>query len=157
MTSIPDPDHKGDSTADTDGSTVSLEVPVDDSFIRVGRRGWAFVGIVAASVILYVVLAALSGLVIPLVVAAVIGTLFVPVVDKLENHMSRKLASGLVLVGLVVVGVGAVVVAIAGVADQASEIRSATLQAAARNAGPSSGPDAPSVDASTRQVADSDR
>jgi len=123
MTSIPDPDHKGRSTADTDGSTVSLEVPVDDSFIRVGRRGWAFVGIVAASVILYAALAALSGLVIPLVVAAVIGTLFVPVVDKLENHMPRKLASGLVLVGLIVVGVGAVVVAIAGVADQASEIR----------------------------------
>lgn len=123
MTSTSDPAQKVNTTADAGGSPVALEVPGDDGFIRVGRRGWAFVGIVAATVILYVVFAALSGLVIPLVVAAVIGTLFVPIVDRLEDHMPRKLASGLVLVGLVVVGVGAVVVAIAGIADQASEIR----------------------------------
>lgn len=123
MTRIPDSHGEGMPNAATGGSPASLEVPANDGFVRLGRRGWAFVGIVAASVILYVVLAALSGLVVPLVVAAVVGTLFVPLVDKLENHMPRKLASGLVLVGLVVVGVGAVVVAIAGVADQASEIR----------------------------------
>jgi predicted PurR-regulated permease PerM len=106
----------------TTGPEVTL-VQVD-TLIKLGTRGWAVVGIVAASVIIYLILAGLSGLVIPLIIATVIGTLFVPLVDKLAAHMPRKLAAGIVLIGLIVVGVGSLVVAVAGVVDQASEIRS---------------------------------
>ena len=95
-----------------------------DGLITLGARAWAVVGIVAASTIIYLVLAGLSGLVIPLVVAAVIGTLFVPLVDKLATRLPRKLAAGIVLIGLIVVGVGSIVVAVAGIVDQASEIQS---------------------------------
>jgi len=87
-----------------------------------GRRSWAVVGIIAASVVIYLILAGLSGLVVPLIVAGVVGALFVPLVDKLAKHMHRTLAAGIVLVGLIVVGVGAVVVAVAGVVEQAPEV-----------------------------------
>ena len=93
-----------------------------DGLIRSGRRAWAIVGIIAASVVIYLILAGMSGLVVPLIVAGVVGTLFVPLVDKLTKHMSRTLAAGIVLVGLIVVGVGAVVVAVAGVVEQAPEV-----------------------------------
>lgn len=116
----PDPTAAGTPKPSPSGS---VEIAPDDGLVAFGRRSWAFVGVVIAAVILYVVLAGLSGLVIPLVVAAVVGTLFVPLVDKMAEHMQRKLAAGLVLIGLVVIGVGAVTVAIAGVVDQAPEIR----------------------------------
>jgi len=93
-----------------------------DRLIRMGRRSWAVVGIIAASVVVYLILAGLSGLVVPLIVAGVVGALFVPLVDKLTKHMHRSLAAGIVLVGLIVVGVGAVVVAVAGVVEQAPEV-----------------------------------
>jgi predicted PurR-regulated permease PerM len=128
MTDSTDPNDPGtDPTGAGDarqGSRPRATVVRSDGLIRYGARGWAVVGITAASVIIYVILAGLSGLVIPLVVATVIGTLFVPLVDKLGEHMPRKLSAGIVLIGLVVVGVGSLVVAIAGVVDQASEIQS---------------------------------
>ena len=93
-----------------------------DGLIRLGRCSWAIVGIIAASVVIYLILAGLSGLVVPLIVAGVVGALFVPLVDKLAKHMSRTLAAGIVLVGLIVIGIGAVVVAVAGVVEQAPEV-----------------------------------
>ena len=93
-----------------------------DSLIRLGRRSWAIVGIIAAAVVIYLILAGLSGLVVPLIVAGVVGALFVPLVDKLAKHMPRTLAAGIVLVGLIVIGIGAVVVAVAGIAEQAPEV-----------------------------------
>lgn len=111
-------------TDQTENTPTVAVVPGRNGLTRFGLRAWAIVGIVVASVIIYVGLAALSGLVIPLTVAAVIGTLFVPFVDKLADHMPRKLAAGLVLVGLIVVGVGAIAVAVAGIVDQGPQIRS---------------------------------
>ena len=93
-----------------------------DGLIQAGRRSWAIVGIIAASVVIYFILAGLSGLVVPLIVAGVIGALFVPLVDKLANHMPRTLAAGIVLVGLIVIGIGAIVVAVAGIVQQAPEV-----------------------------------
>lgn len=91
--------------------------------VNLGIRAWAWVGIVVVAVVTYVALTYLSGLVIPLVVAAVLGALFVPLVDRLAGHMSRKLAAAIVLVGLIAVTVGALGVAIVGVVDQAPQIR----------------------------------
>lgn len=96
--------------------------PVDRAY-RAGRRAWGYVGIVVLSVIIYVALAALSGLVIPLVIATVIGALFVPLVDRLAGFLPRKAAALTVLVGLLIVGFGSVAIAVNGVIDQAPEIR----------------------------------
>ena len=94
-----------------------------DGVTSTGRRAWGFVGIIVLSVIIYVALASLSGLVIPLIVASVIGALFVPLVDRLAGFLPRKGAAAIVLIGLLVVGFGAVAVAVNGVVDQGPEIR----------------------------------
>jgi predicted PurR-regulated permease PerM len=93
------------------------------SLEAIGRKAWALVGIAAAVVIAYAGLAALSGLVIPLVVAVVLGALLVPVVDVLARRMPRALAAGVVLLGLSAVVLGSVSVAVVGVADRAASIR----------------------------------
>ena len=98
-------------------------MPDNPLLLRMGRRAWAVVGISVVAVGLYAVLAGLSGLVVPLVVAAVVGTLFVPVVDRLAKHMSRRGAAAIVLLGIVAVAIGAVAIAVAGIVDQAPQIK----------------------------------
>lgn len=89
---------------------------------RWGTRSWYVVGVAAAVSIVYLGLAAISGLVIPMIVATVLAMLFAPLTDVLERFMPRSLAAGLVLAALVAIAIGGVAVAIAGVVDQAPEI-----------------------------------
>jgi predicted PurR-regulated permease PerM len=67
-------------------------------------------------------LSAVSGLVVPLIVATVVGMLFVPLVDRLAEFLPRPVAAGLVVLGLCLVATASVAVTVAGVADQAPEI-----------------------------------
>ena len=87
-----------------------------------GLRSWWFVGIAAAATVVFGAIGAVSGLVVPLVVAVVVGMLFVPGVDRLDRVMPRPLAAAIVLVVLVGVAAAAVTVSIAGVVGQADEI-----------------------------------
>jgi predicted PurR-regulated permease PerM len=64
-----------------------------------------------------------SGLVVPLVIAVVIGMLASPLVDMLERRkVPRGVGALLVLVAIVVVIVGAAVIAVNGIIDQGDEI-----------------------------------
>lgn len=103
---------------DQPGSSSSF----DDRLRRHGTQAWMLLGIILLAAIIHAALSALSGLVAPLVVAVVVGMLFVPVVDRLERVLPRRIAAALVLVGLVVAGIAIVVVALDGVIDQASQI-----------------------------------
>jgi putative heme transporter len=94
----------------------------DERLRRWGMRGWYLVGIFAAASVVFGLAAAISGLVIPLVVAIVVGVLFVPVVDRLARAVPRSLAAGIVLLGLSVAIAASLVVTVAGVVDQAPEI-----------------------------------
>jgi predicted PurR-regulated permease PerM len=96
--------------------------PQADGLGSLGRRSWTFVGVVIAATIIYLVFAQLSGLVVPLVVAAVLGILFVPLVDWGDQYIPRSASAGLVLVGLLALGYLTVVVTVNGVIDQAPEI-----------------------------------
>lgn len=97
---------------------------MENTLRRVGTSAWMLVGIAAVAVIAYSALAAVSSLVIPLVVAVVLGMLFVPLVDVLaRTRVPRSIATGIVMVGLLVIVGGSVAVAVAGVVDQASEIQ----------------------------------
>lgn len=89
---------------------------------RWGTRSWHVVGIAAAAVIAFTGLSAISGLVIPMIVATVVAMLFAPLTDVLERSMPRALAAALVLAALVALAIGALVVAVNGVIDQAPEI-----------------------------------
>jgi len=99
-----------------------LDPPQVDGLGSLGRRSWTFVGVVIAAAIIYLVLAELSGLVVPLVVAAVLGILFVPLVDWGDRFIPRSVSAGLVLVGLMALGYLTVVVTVNGVIEQAPEI-----------------------------------
>jgi predicted PurR-regulated permease PerM len=89
---------------------------------RWGNRGWSFAGIAAAAFIVYIALASISGLVMPLIIATVIAAIFVPVVDRFERYMPRYVAAAAVLVLLAVATAAMIALAIDGVIDQAGEI-----------------------------------
>lgn len=94
----------------------------DETLRRWGIRSWMFVGIVAGFTVVAGVFGAISGLVVPLVVAIVVGVLFVPAVDRLARVVPRPAAAALVLLGLLVAAGLSVVLAVAGVVDQAPSI-----------------------------------
>lgn len=89
---------------------------------RWGRRSWAFVGIALAAVTVYVGTSLISSLVVPLIVAVVVGALFTPVCDWLARWIPRRLAAAVVLLGLATVAAGAVLIAVRGVFSQAAVI-----------------------------------
>jgi len=67
---------------------------------RWGRRSWAFVGIALAAVVGYLGTAVISSLVVPLIVAVVVGALFAPLCAWLTRRIPRGLAAAVVLLGL---------------------------------------------------------
>lgn len=95
---------------------------IDEVLRRHGTRAWMLVGLLVLAAILYTALAGISGLVGPLVVATVVGMLFVPVVDRLAKRMPRQLATLLVVVVVLAVGVGVVAVTVRGIVAQAPQI-----------------------------------
>ena len=91
---------------------------------RWGSSAWMMVGLLAVATVVYLAMATLSGLIVPLVIAAVVGILASPLVDVLHRHrVPRPLGAVIVIVGLLGVIVGAVVVSVRGVIDQGEEIR----------------------------------
>lgn len=92
---------------------------VDEVLRRHGTRAWMLVGIILLAGIVYTALAGISGLVGPLVVATVVGMLFVPVVDRLATRMPRPLATLLVVAVVLALAVGVMVVTVRGILDQA--------------------------------------
>jgi predicted PurR-regulated permease PerM len=90
---------------------------------RWGRVSWMLLGIIGLALVVYSALAAVAGLVIPLVIATVIGMLAVPLVDALERRrIPRPLGAILVLVALLVAIFGSVAIAVNGVIDEGDEI-----------------------------------
>lgn len=87
-----------------------------------GLRAWAWIGILLLAAMLYTGFSLVSGFVIPLIVAVVLGMVFEPVANVLSRVMPRQIASLLVLVGLGVLAVFAVGVVVVGIIDQGPEI-----------------------------------
>ena len=94
----------------------------DDRLKQWGMRGWYLVGIFLAVSFAFGLVGAISGLVIPLVVAMVVGVLFVPTVDQLARKMPRLAASGMVLILLSAAIAASVYLTVAGLVDHAPEI-----------------------------------
>lgn len=94
----------------------------DSRLLGAGRSAWALVGIITAAAAIYLALAYLSGLVIPLVIAIVIGMLFTPLVDRLERFLPRSVATGLVLIGLIALTFWTTLVTLKGIVEQAPQI-----------------------------------
>ncbi|WP_029251636.1 AI-2E family transporter [Paraoerskovia marina] len=91
--------------------------------LRTGRAAWAIVGIIVVAFITWTALAAVSGLVIPLVIAAVLGVLLHPAVDRLKRlGLPRSLGAVTVLLALGAILFAAIWFTVVGVVAQGSEI-----------------------------------
>ncbi|MEA1903297.1 MAG: AI-2E family transporter [Actinomycetota bacterium] len=99
----------------------------DVTLRRLGMRAWWTLGILALAAVVYAALSFLSGIVVPLIVAVVIGILFAPLVDRLSNRMHRGIASGIALVALMGVGTGTMYLTVRGIVDQAPLIQDQVL------------------------------
>jgi predicted PurR-regulated permease PerM len=80
---------------------------------------WLLLGFAGLLTVAYLGLARVSALLIPLVVAVVLGMIFHPLVDRLQRvKVARGLGAAIVMVGLVAVSASAIWLAVAGVIDQ---------------------------------------
>jgi putative heme transporter len=94
-----------------------------DWFQTLGRGAWLLVGIAVLLGIAFLVLGLISDLVIPLVFAAILAAIFVPLVDRLERwRVPRWLGAPLVV--LLAIGVVSVIawMVVAGLLGQGREI-----------------------------------
>ncbi len=92
---------------------------------RWGLRSWLLLGVLLAAAAVLWLLSQVSGIVVPLVLAAVLGALFAPVVERLRRvGVPAAAGAGLVLVGLAAVTALSVWLVVAGVLDQAAQISS---------------------------------
>jgi len=94
-----------------------------DWFQTLGRGAWLLVGIAVLLAIAFFVLGLISNLVIPLVFAAILAAIFVPLVDQLERwRVPRWLGAPVVV--LLVIGVVSVIawMVVAGLLGQGREI-----------------------------------
>ena len=92
---------------------------VPQRLVRWGVSSWLILGIAAVLVVIYLGLSQLTSLLIPLVVAVVIGMLFSPVVDRLTRAgLAPFVAASLVLIGLVAITALSIFLAVKGIYDQ---------------------------------------
>jgi predicted PurR-regulated permease PerM len=87
-----------------------------------GRASWLLVGVFALLAGLIWLLGATHTIVGPVVAAAIVATVAMPMVAKLSRHMPRAAAAGVVLLGLIAIGLFVVIIVISGITGQRSEI-----------------------------------
>jgi putative heme transporter len=96
--------------------------------VRWGLRAWLALGLILLAVAVTSFLAQVSGLVVPLVVAAVVGALLVPAVDALQRRgLPRQLGAVVMLLGLVATVLGSVWMVFAGVLGQGAQVQAQLL------------------------------
>ena len=113
-------DGHGDKTSAVDRR---LSAGLPDWFQTLGRGAWLLVGIAVLAAIVFFLLGLISDLLIPLVFAAILAAIFVPLVDLLERwRLPRWLGAPLVV--LLAIGVVSVVVwmVVAGLLGRDREI-----------------------------------
>jgi putative heme transporter len=117
-------------TADADGIDIGVSqldalstVFFPPRWLRdLGRASWLLVGVFALLAGLIWLLGATYTIVGPVVAAAIVATVAMPLVARLERHMPRAAAAGIVLLGFVALGVVVVLIVVSGIVGQDSEI-----------------------------------
>jgi putative heme transporter len=117
---------RGASSTDGDShktSAVDRRLGLPDWFQTLGRGAWLLVGIAVLAAIVFFLLGLISELLIPLVFAAILAAIFVPLVDRLERwRLPRWLGAPLVV--LLAIGVVSLVawMVVAGLLGRDREI-----------------------------------
>ena len=121
---------------DTAGVSGSTEAPegtgppirpplseVPNWLIRLGIASWMIIGTAIVVIAIYLGLAQISGLVVPLVIAVVIAMLFHPIIDRLgDAGLSRGIAAVLVLLGIAAIIGVSILLSVEGIIEQSDEI-----------------------------------
>src|SRR4051794_1239253 len=87
-----------------------------------GRASWLLVGVFGLLAGLIWLLAVTYTIVGPVLAAAIVATVAMPVVAKLSRHMPRPAAAAVVLLSLVAIAVFVVVIVISGITGQEGDI-----------------------------------
>jgi predicted PurR-regulated permease PerM len=91
--------------------------------VRWGLRSWLLVGVLALGVAVLWLLSQVSGFVVPLVISAVLGAIFAPLVARLHARgVPRWGGALLVLLGLTAIVVGSIWLVVTGVLEQGPQI-----------------------------------
>jgi predicted PurR-regulated permease PerM len=102
---------------------------------RLGRAAWLLVGAFALIFGLVWFLGATYTIGGPVVAAAIVAAVTMPVVGRLARHMPRVLAAALVLVGMVALAVLVLVLVLGGITAQHAPISERSSQAVAKTQG----------------------
>ena len=123
-----EPDSRAPRDPTTSSDTAPGNSPAGPTRVpRLAVWAWSFVGVVAATIIVVVALAAVSEIVLPLTLAAVLAVIFKPAVAVLQRHkLKPALAAGLIVLGLLALMAGVVVATVRGVTEQADQIGTVT-------------------------------
>ena len=90
---------------------------------RAGIVSWLFLGILLATSTILSIIATVSGLIVPLLVALVIGIVFRPLVDILEQHHIQRNTGTVLTMLLIFMGVAfLIMILLRGFIDQGAEI-----------------------------------
>jgi predicted PurR-regulated permease PerM len=90
---------------------------------RVSRVSWAFLGLVGAIAVVIFVLGALRELVIPLVLAAFLATVFAPAVDWLAwRRVPRAFGAVLVIAGIAIAIALSATIVVVGIVDRSDDL-----------------------------------
>lgn len=90
---------------------------------RAGLVSWSAIGVIVLAVLIAGGVSALSGILVPLVIAVILGTVLEPIVTWLVKHrMPRALAATLVLLVAIAVATGVIVIAVVGFVQQIPDI-----------------------------------
>jgi predicted PurR-regulated permease PerM len=118
----------------TGRSSLQASVPNAPGWLRdLGLASWLLVGFVLIVIGLIWLLGQTSTIVLPVVLAGVLGAVTGPIVDALERRrVPRAAGAAVVLLGLVAIGVLVFVLVIGGITSQSSEISAQASQAADR-------------------------
>ncbi|GIJ62506.1 AI-2E family transporter [Virgisporangium aurantiacum] len=123
-----EPDSRDRSVPTPGSDTPPGGAPVGPTRVpRLAVWAWSFVGVVAAAIIVVAALAAVSEIVLPLTLAAVLAVIFKPAAGVLQRHRFKPtLAAGLIVLGLLALLTGVVVATVRGVIEQADQIGALT-------------------------------
>ncbi|MHB8896269.1 MAG: AI-2E family transporter [Candidatus Geothermincolia bacterium] len=101
------------------------KAPIDNQawLWRWGIKSWLFIGVIGAIVVIGLIYGKAGKVILPLIIAVIIGVLLEPMVELLvKGHFPRWLATVVVMVVIIGVIVGFFVVVIYGVSSQAGAI-----------------------------------
>src|SRR5690349_741475 len=118
--------------ADPDVGRAQRGAPNAPEWLRdLGYESWLLAGVLVILIGLIWLLGQTSTIVMPVILAGVLGAVTGPIVDALERRrVPRAAGAALILLGLIAIALGVVLLVAAGIGSQSSDISATASQAA---------------------------